>query len=438
MPTNSNALHIPFSSGMQQDEALAALLSHRPPWIVRWGTIIFLILIMALGAIAWFIRYPDKVSTRGQLLATNGPQALVARRDGRLTLLLQAEGAQVQAGTLIAVLESTTDYKTVVAHRYLADSLYAAMAAQQAFSPAICRRLLSQTGSHLGELEAEYQLFKNALLQYWQYLPGQFYTNHKNDLHKDWQLLRQQDSLIAAQQLLAEEDMLLADQNFAAQSTLANQKIIAPLEWGAEKSKWLGKKMILPQYRASKLSNAAQQLEKQKELAALNNDLALEPFKFRQALEKWIAAIAAWEQQYLFYAPCSGTVAYTRFVNESRYMQAGHVLATVQPDHSRYFIETNLPQSNFGKLALGQQALLRFDAWPYEEFGMVNAQLEKIKPVPSDSGYLAVLSLPQGLVTHKGIALPYKEGLHTSVEIITQDRRLLSRLLAGVVKAFGQ
>ncbi len=423
---------------IQQDEALAAFLSARPPWIVRWGTMLFFLLVTLLVAIASFIHYPDKVLTSGQLLSVNGPQPLVIRREGRLQALLQRDGDTVLAGSLIAALESTVDYRLIASHRVLADSVYKLLSDNSYVSAYMCQQLLTQRSEHLGELEGEYQLFKNALLQYSQYLPGHYYTNHQKQLHKDWNILRQQDVLLNEQRLLAQEDLALANANFAAQSKLVDQKVIAPLEYGAEKSKWLGKKMIVPQYEATRLNNAAQQLEKQKEIATIANELAMEPYKFRQSLEKWIAAIAMWEQQYLLYAPCNGLLSFERFVNDGRYMKTGEWLGSVQPPRASFFIEATLPQHNFGKLVPGQHALLRFDAWPYEEFGMLMGRLEKVKAIPNDSGYLALISLPNGLTTDRNILLQYQEGLHVAVEIVTEDRSLLARLFAGFVKSFGQ
>lgn len=116
-------------------------------------------------------------------------------------------------------------------------------------------------------------------------------------------------------------------------------------------------------------------------------------------------------------------------------MQIGEVLGNIQPFYTGYFIEAILSQYNFGKLAPGQHALLRFLAYPSDEFGIVNGQLETIKPIPSDSGYLAKVELPNGLITHLGKKLTYREGLQARVDIVTDKRTMLQRLLAGLRKA---
>jgi hypothetical protein len=45
-------------------------------------------------------------------------------------------------------------------------------------------------------------------------------------------------------------------------------------------------------------------------------------------------------------------------------------------------------QYNFGEIPLGQPILLKFQAYPFEQYGVVNGKIEYINKSPSDSGYL--------------------------------------------------
>ena len=56
-----------------------------------------------------------------------------------------------------------------------------------------------------------------------------------------------------------------------------------------------------------------------------------------------------------------------------------------------------MPQYNFGKLKPGQKVLLKFQAYPFQQYGSVAGKIDHISASPSDSGYLAKVILPEGL-----------------------------------------
>ncbi len=88
-----------------------------------------------------------------------------------------------------------------------------------------------------------------------------------------------------------------------------------------------------------------------------------------------------------------------------------------------------IPQTNFGKVKPGQEVLLKFPSYPAQEFGSVKARIEFIKNIPSDSGYLAKVALPSGLVTNYKKKLHFTEGMIAQAEIITEKRRLSDRFI---------
>ncbi len=421
----------------EQDDAWMGVISRRPPWVVRRGISLFFLLLCGVLAIGWFIRYPDRVMATGRLVAVNAPRTLVVRSEGRLMHLLQQDGDSVQAGALLAVMESTADYQAVLQLKTLADSLGAEIATGNSdAAPAFFQRLqYAYMGNQLGELQPGHQQFMQALQTFCQYLGSGYYLRRRHMLRADLQTVAAQRLVLQQQIALARQDVMLAGENFSASDKLAKQQVIAPVEYRNEQSKWLGKQMQVPQLESAMVGNQAQQNEKQKEIAALENEIAQQKTVFVQALQQWLASIAGWQQQYLLYAPCSGRLMLAGFLQQGRSMLRGEVLGSVQPPDAGYFVEATLPQYNFGKLRLGQRALLKFDAYPFEEFGAVDAVLDTIKALPTDSGYLAKLALPNGLGTSRSKTLHFQAGLRTNVEVITDDRRLLERLFSSVLKS---
>ncbi len=155
-----------------------------------------------------------------------------------------------------------------------------------------------------------------------------------------------------------------------------------------------------------------------------------------QALQTIKSQVQAWEYKYVLKAPVSGTMSFTGFFQENQEVKTGQVLFYIQPDNTSYFVEMLIPQYNSGKVKVGQKVLLKFQAYPSEQYGSLIGTIDNIKPVPTDSGYLARVILPQGLHTNYKKTLQYRDGLLAQAEIITRDMRLLERFYSNVRKQF--
>jgi Cation efflux system protein CusB domain 1 len=94
--------------------------------------------------------------------------------------------------------------------------------------------------------------------------------------------------------------------------------------------------------------------------------------------------------------------------------------------------EMIIPQRNLGKVKTGQQVLLKFTAYPFQEFGFVRGTIASISQTTTDSVCVARVLLPNGLVTNYQKQLQYHNGLIARCEIILSDMRLLQRVVDNV------
>jgi biotin carboxyl carrier protein len=233
---------------------------------------------------------------------------------------------------------------------------------------------------------------------------------------------------------LNEEDLTLTQKTFEANKTLNEEKVISDFDYRNEKSKLIGKKLSLPQISGAIINNETQQNEKVKEIAELENTIAQQKVIFSQAINTFKSQIAEWEKKYLLVAPISGKVAFASFVQENQQLQANQTICFINPNNSEYYAQINIPQANFGKVAEGQQVLLKFPAYPFQEYGAVVGKIDFISHIKTDSGYMAKVILRDGLHTSYKKAVQYKDGLTAQGEIITKDMRLLERFYYNIVK----
>jgi HlyD family secretion protein len=195
----------------------------------------------------------------------------------------------------------------------------------------------------------------------------------------------------------------------------------------------VAKEQQLPQLDASLLANVNQQTEKRKELEQLEHDIAQQRLIFEQALHTLKSAVDEWKLKYLLVASASGKVAFDTFVQENQQMRNGQLLCFIKPENSTYYAEMHIPQYNFGKVRTGMTVLLKFPSYPFQEYGAVRGRVDFISHIPSDSGYLAKVVLSPGLVTNRGQAIQYRDGLQANAEILTDEKRLLMRLFYNTV-----
>jgi HlyD family secretion protein len=411
-------------------EEVQDLLAREPAWFLRWSITLLGLLLAALFGGSWLIHFPDLVPASFTLTSVNAPKTALARTSGRLTRLLVHEGAQVPAGAPLAYLESTARHQEVAELNQTLRQAWTLASAGQLEQAA---RLPLERFHHLGELQGAYQPFALAHLQLRTYLAQGFFARRRTLLLQEAGDLRAMDRNLAQQQAIQGHALALAEADYRLQQDLARQKVIAPLDLQHEESKLLTHQLPYRQMGATRLANTVAQRGKQQELLDLDKALAEQRDQFLQALNTLQSATDAWERQYVVRAPSAGRVYLPLPLQENQQVAAEQVLFYVAPSHTAYLGQVRIPQQNAGKVRAGQAVLIRFNGYPYQEFGLVRGTVKSVAEIPLEEGFVAEVSLPNDLRTSRGQRLTYKLGMTASAEIITKDQRLLERIFNPLV-----
>ena len=153
------------------------------------------------------------------------------------------------------------------------------------------------------------------------------------------------------------------------------------------------------------------------------------------ALEQLQTQIKTWEQTYLLVSPIDGVVTFTKYWQKNQNINAGEVLVTVVPEKQTKIIgKILLPPQGAGKVKEGQMVNVKFDNFPYMEFGMVRVEIKNISLVPivaeeNQKAYMLEVEFPDKLKTNYGKELTFSQEMTGSAEIITEDLRLLDKFL---------
>ena len=416
-------------------EEVQELLARPPRWLLRWGiTVVFLILLSVFAG-AWVIYYPDLVRASFKLTTSNTPKAVLARTDGKIVRLFVREGQLVPTGATLAYLESTARHEEVL---QLARELKAAWAVSERGNLEGLRQVNLSAYHQLGELQSAYQTFEQQHIQLRAYLAGGFYSKKRKLLQQELVDLQTLALQQRQQRVLQARDATLAQEDYDTQRQLAEQKVIASLEFKREESKNIARQLAYQQTASALVNNATAQRAKQKEILELDKQVAEERDQFLQALNTLQSATNSWQARYVLSAPVSGRVFFPGIVQENQAVATSQELFYVAPPSADYIGELRVPQQNAGKVQVGQNVLVKFAGFPYQEYGAVRGQITAIANISlTDSVFLARVALPSGLKTTYGKSLAYKTGMTASADIITADNRLLEKLFYQLRKVTG-
>jgi HlyD family secretion protein len=404
-----------------RSEEAQEIISKRPPTIIRWGSSVFLLILFILLLLSYLIRYPDIVKVPFVLTSSNVPKAINAKISAKLAKLLVKENQEVSANTHLAFLEGTAKHEEVLA---LEKALRGVK--NQTFGRFDSLKTLNIDS--LGELQPAYQAFQTAYLQYLSFLKNGFYLKKKALLEKELFDLQTLASNLENQKKLHLKDLELAEAEFKIQEKLAESKIIAPLEFKREESKLLSKKMPLQQIDNTLINNISAQTAKQKEILELEKTISEQASIFVQAKHTLMSAIQDWKMKHILTATTAGKVYFSSFLQENQNLSIEQEVFFVATKNEQEFGEVNISQYNFGKVKRGQKVFIKFNAYPFSEFGMVEGKIDFISEIPlKDSVFLGKILLPKGLITNYGKKLTYKTGMTAQADIITEDSRLIER-----------
>lgn len=418
---------------LRSDE-VQEVLSHAPPWALRWGNTVFLGILLAILALSWLVKYPEIISVPFRLSSDNVPKPVVAKIGGRLVKLWVKDNQHVQQGQVLAYIESMASHQEILALEKALDSLALLINAGRFGSISSFR---ARDFRQLGELQSDYQTFMQQFSETATLFSQGYLQKRRDFIRYELSDLAQNHDQLLQQYDLQSKELKLAEREFAIHQRLYREKVIAALEYNREERNYLAKQMPLKQLEMSITNNMTAQTQKQRELAELEKQANDQKIKLSQALGTLRASLAGWKLRYVPTAPQAGQVFFASLWQEEQMLKNDEVLFHIGSKQNVYFGEAQIPQTNAGKIKTGQRVLIKFESYPFEQFGMVEGLVQQIAPISSsDSTFRAIISLPNGLKTNAQKTLPFKNGLNANAEIVTENLRLTERFFYELRRVF--
>jgi multidrug efflux pump subunit AcrA (membrane-fusion protein) len=401
------------------------VLSQPPSWLIQWGITVFFFVLLVLGFVGWFVKYPVLVKGNLQIIGDDFPKSVNAKSDGKLVKLLVKEGQTVTKYQHLGYLESTANVEEVLALDAVIDSL---IAFSQKKDLAKMYALAMPLYFQLGELQKPFQAFQDSYVRSRALLNGGAFDQKQAAIQNDLTQLSILEQNLNTQLINHQSDLSLAEADLQMNRKLHKEKVVADVELRRSQSIFLSKKQVLDQAQTAFNNNGMAQNQKRQELLELSKTRDEQHNNLFQAINTLKSDIEAWKQRFVLMASMNGKISFVAPLQEGQTVKTGQDLAYVMSQSAGFHGEMYVGQYNFGKVKQNQEVIVKLPSYPFQEFGTLSGRVVSISELPKDSTYLVRLSFPKGLTTSANKKIPFRNGTLATGEIVTEDLRLIERL----------
>lgn len=411
-----------------RSEEVQEILTRVSHWMIRWGNIVVLLVLFSMMFGAYFIKYPDIVTTQVIITTQNPPEKLVARTSGKIAEILVSDRRIVQPKTALAIIENTANYIDVFRLKKCVDSL--SLNKGQFNFP-----FENFSAMQLGEIQNAFTLFEKDYIAYDLNRELQPYSVEKTAQGLETNQLKERLLLTQQQYQISQDELQLKKQELERFKKLYDKGVIATQEWESKNLDFLQSEKNVRNIstQLSQMRSSINDLKRNSGNTVINESRDKINL-LRNALQSFTQlkkAINDWEMLYVLQSSIKGQVSFMQIWVENQTITSGdQVFIIVPTDNKNYIAKVKAPAQNSGKIKVNQDVNIRLANYPDREFGIIKGKIKSISLTPDKEGNLLIdVSLPNGIATSYDKKIVFHQEMSGTADIITEDLRLIERLL---------
>ncbi|HCV28836.1 MAG TPA: secretion protein HlyD [Microcoleaceae bacterium UBA9251] len=189
------------------------------------------------------------------------------------------------------------------------------------------------------------------------------------------------------------------------------------------------------QAQAQSQQATARQMQLEKEQKIQQLEMELNQVKSKIAETKTMLAQAKNKlKQRFLYAPVNGVISTLNVDNIGEVVQPGQTIAEMTPNNAPLVLEVSLPNREAGFVKTGMPVQVKFDAFPYQNYGVIPGKVVSISPDAKTDQRLGVfyrveVSIDRDSVKANNQSWKLKAGQTASAEIVIRQRSIADILL---------
>lgn len=418
-----------------KSEAMNAMLSSPPSWIIRSGSGVFLAVLILVIFLSWFIRYPDEVNGEVLVTTSKAPIELSNQTYIQLRSLHVSENQEVSSGDLIARFDMHTKPGDIVkASAYLKKL--------ERFEGKFPKRIpVFEPSLQLGVFQEQWTILL-AKVKEWNSEQAANISREKTTSIRREIAFREQLQIISARKIkLSEGEYELIKEQLAGSERLAGQQAISGQTLKQDKRIHMQALQSVQTQKEQAIQNLITLNHLRKELSVLEYEEGLKEVQKSSEIQIALTALRnslqTREKDAVWIAPCSGRILFNKALQVNRFYKTEEASIVIVPEGSGYGALATITSNGAGKVTIGQKAFVELADFPKTEFGMLEGKVRAITQMDKAGKYEVKISLPKQLKTTYDKQIPFKAQLKGKVKIITKDKRLLERFFEQLTDLLG-
>ncbi len=432
MPDHSIQPNIQISPPAQRTTEINDLIGNPPNWLLRSGIMMVAIVTGIILTGAYFFNYPDKLSGTGTLTSANPPIEIVSRATGYIDKIHVAEDEFVNRGDAILYISNTTDQDQLETLQKWIEKYERITYTKQYLN------LEFEKGLQLGAVQGDYAGLQLRYNELQQTLKDGVVFQQIDNLSREIAKIKKLNISQQKEKGIYRSELALTDKDYKRNESLNSDGAISDLDLERAKTALLQKERQYEGMNNTIIQNDIRieqlELEKLKLEEQRSNTIKDYQFAIAEVIARIRASVTNWTNTYTIEAPISGKITYAVNINEQKNLEQGEPIGYIIPvNANEKYVSAIYPTGNIGKIESGQKAILRFDAYPYKEFGSVIGRVESVSRVPTInkegvSVYEVKIPLEEIIITDYNDTIKYKPNMTIQTNIITEDKTVFERV----------
>lgn len=411
-----------------RSEEVQELLGNPPHWLVRWGLLFALVLIIVTAWLLYWITYPETVTSVIRIKREDPEVELITPRSGHISkIYVQAEDTVVAGQTLIA-LKTAADVGDI----HTLDDMLARVNLD---NDSILLNFNLPRDMILGRIREQFYAFQEKQDEVRNLQEGRLSQMSIDEIKQEIRqeerdlVLERRRREVLQDELATKNQAYNRERNLFERGTIGDYNLVREKE--AEKLEY--ERYVLEAESAIKsleanINRLRRSLANTATISEATKSSAIDGL--RGEFERLRSAVDDWRRRNLIVSTIDGVVIFDD-IQETNYVEAEDRLAVVIPASPSSLIgKAELDLNESGQVAEGQKVVVDFFSFPAQQYGAVEGIVTVKSKIPTKDDKLPIeIRFPNGLVTRNGRSLEIGQDMAGDMTIIIEEKRLISWLL---------
>ncbi len=408
------------------------IIGDSPGWLVHSGIALIAFVTLLVLAGSYFIRFPEKITSNGLVSSDLPPIELISPVEGYLDSILMSDDFKVEGNDVVFNIRTTTDARDLSLLINWMDDYRAIK------DPRKVLNVQFPSNLQLGTIQDDYKELELTFNQFKKILKDNIVFVQMKNLDIEIGNIKALNNSIQRELDLFENELDIIELESKRNRELFGSGTISKVELERSERALLQQKQKQESFNNSILRNviALDKLELKKlELKQERQNIVKEQqLTMARKIDKILSSAHSWRELSIVKSPISGRINFSRGITINKYVQQGQVLGHVDPNQNNgNYLSALYPAQNIGKVELGQRAIIKFDGYPYKEFGVVQSHVIHVAHIPEIingqvTGYEVRFSLEDEIMTDFHINIPHRPNMTASIDVITKEKSIFERL----------